>query len=60
MYQYTIVAEDHTKEINKRFTTDIKGEIINSKWWQLYPDTLSGFAKDAADIELFLKKVENL
>ena len=57
---YAIVAGVPAKVINERFPKEIQEQIINSKWWQLYPDTLSGFAKDAADIELFLKKVENL
>lgn len=52
---YTIIAGNPAKLIRERFPTEISGELVDSKWWELDENVLKGCASHIRDPKKFLK-----
>lgn len=57
---YTIVAGNPAKMIRMRFDNGTIEKIENSRWWELSNSKLKSIAVYAADIDVFLNKVNEI
>jgi len=57
---YAVVAGVPAKIIRFRFDQEMIGELEKTKWFELKPDELRKYSSYAADVSLFVKKINEL